>query len=54
MLLRCDLHPSCRFYMCVSAIVLLIHLQVLETSPYRGSAADFFVDMLVYFLQRFS
>jgi hypothetical protein len=30
--------------MCMSAIVLFVSVQVLETSPYRGGAAKIFID----------
>jgi hypothetical protein len=49
--LRCDLHSSCRLYMCVSAIVLLDLFAGFGNLPVQGKCCLFF-DMLVYFLQR--
>jgi hypothetical protein len=46
--LRCDLHSSCRLYMCVSAIVLLDLFVGFGNLPVHGKCYRFF-DMLVYF-----
>jgi hypothetical protein len=32
--------------MCMSAIVLFVSVQVLETSSYRGGAAEIFIDSI--------
>ena len=47
--LRCDLHSSCRLYMCVSAIVLLDLFAGFGNLPVQGKCCRFFLTCLFIF-----
>jgi hypothetical protein len=47
--LRCDLHSSCRLYMCVLAIMLLDLFAGFENLPIQGKCCRFFLTCLFIF-----
>jgi hypothetical protein len=50
--LRCDLHPSCRLYMCVSAIMMLDLFAGFGNLPVQGKCCRFFLTCLFIFSNR--
>ena len=50
--LRCDLHSSCRLYMCVSAIVLLDLFAGFGNLPVQGKCCRFFWHACLFFTEK--